>query len=603
MTDREHTSGGVPPADDLAPGRRLAEFVVESVAGRGAMGVVYRARQESLGRVVALKVIAGRIAADPSFRTRFTREARAAAGLDHPHIISVHGAGETDGVAWIAMQWVDGEDLREHLDEHGAMAQADAVRVVTQIADALDTAHRAGILHRDVKPANILVRQMGSGLHAYLTDFGVVRALSVAGTDAETISGELTVTGNVIGTPGFLAPEQVQGGELDGRADLYALACVLFEALTGERPLRRETPVATLLAHASAPRPLASEAAPALGTAYDAVLIRAMAIDPADRFPDGAAFARALAQVAPAMAPPLAGPDAPPGGDDDATLAEPGLAGESPAADATAVMGVPVRPAARAPRPAPATRTAVPSAAPPAVAGSPGGGAGAGGGRGALLAVCALLAIVLGGGAAWLLTREDASDGARVASTPSTSTTSSSPSTSTSGSTSGTTGATGATPSTATTGTTDGTTSTGPPTTTQAAGGPDPATEPARREVASAVRAYATAFTDHDSGRLRALFSPDVQRTGGNGVVSGCQTTTGRDAAIAIYERQFADVNEYRLLDATSARVSVDGERARIEARSQITTSERLPPQPISFVLRRTDGRWLITEIAAKCKA
>jgi len=173
--DPPQRPSGPSPPDELRSGDRLGEFVIEAVAGRGAMGIVYRARQESLGRIVALKVIAGPVARDPAFQARFTREARAAARLNHPHIVSVHGAGEADGAAWIAMQWVDGEDLSEHLTEHGALAPTDAVRIVMQVADALDAAHAAGVLHRDVKPANILVRQMGAGLHAYLTDFGVTR--------------------------------------------------------------------------------------------------------------------------------------------------------------------------------------------------------------------------------------------------------------------------------------------------------------------------------------------------------------------------------------------------------------------------------------------
>ncbi len=575
--DPPHSPGGPSPVDELRAGDSLGEFLIEAVAGRGAMGIVYRARQESLGRSVALKVIAGPVARDPAFQARFKREARAAACLDHPHIVSVHGAGELEGRAWIAMQWVDGEDLSEHLSEHGALSAADAVRIVTQIADALDAAHAAGVLHRDVKPANILVRQMGTGLHAYLTDFGVTRALQ----DADTVSVELTATGHMIGTPGFLAPEQVLGREADGRADLYALGCVLFETLTGEPALRREIPMATLLAHASAPRPLVSDSAPALGTRFDPVVARLMAIDPDERPADGREFARALAAVAPAAgSPPALTPAAEsPPADTPAAEAPPA---DTPAAEAPpAAPGPPdaranARPPDAAPTtlrarsrermPLPATAPPVPPVATPTAAQSttPGGP------RGALIASAAVLVVLLIAGGAWLVLGRG--DGAT---TPQTGTTSAS------------------TPPQ----TTDATAPAATGKTTSAA---------QRSAGASAVvevlRRYADAFTADDGERLTRLLTADVRRVGGNGVAAGCVTTTGRAAAVAIYRRQFDQVETYRFLALDPADVTVDGDVARISARSQIAgPAGPLPPQPIDFVLRLREGRWQISAVNAKC--
>lgn len=279
--------------DEYPPGHQIGDFEIERVAGRGAMGIVYRAAQISLGRVVALKVIGESLVGDPAFRTRFEREARAAAALGHPNIVSVHEAGQVDGVLYIAMQWVDGGDLRQHIAKNGPLPANVAARIVTQIADALDAAHATHVLHRDVKPANILVLQMAAGLHAYLTDFGITRPF----VHLRNADG-LTESGYVVGTPGFLSPEQIEGRDIDGRADLYALGCVLFETLTGKPPFQRATNVATLLAHTTAPRPLVSETNPNVGTAFDEVVRKALAIDPAGRYADGASLAAAVEEAA-----------------------------------------------------------------------------------------------------------------------------------------------------------------------------------------------------------------------------------------------------------------------------------------------------------------
>lgn len=219
----------------LGPGDELGDYRVESVAGQGAMGVVYRATQRRLGRPVALKVLASALREDQSFRARFDREARAAAGLSHPNIVNVHEAGDVDGVLFIAMQWVDGGDLRDRIEASGPLARKQVATLIGQMGSALDGAHATGVLHRDVKPANILLQGTRAGEHhAYLTDFGVTRPFVELRGDG----GGLTQTGYLVGTPGFLAPEQIDGADIDGRADLYALGCVLFEALTGRPPFR-----------------------------------------------------------------------------------------------------------------------------------------------------------------------------------------------------------------------------------------------------------------------------------------------------------------------------------------------------------------------------
>jgi serine/threonine protein kinase len=267
------------------------------------MGVVYRARQISLGRTVALKVVAQSLVGDPGFRARFQREARAAAALSHPNIVSIHEARTLDGVLYIAMQWVDGGDLGHYLEKSGPMRPELASRVITQIGDALDVAHAGGLLHRDVKPANILVRDMSARLHAYLTDFGVTRPF--VELQAGSRDG-LTQPGHIVGTPGFLSPEQIQDRKVDGRADLYALGCVLFEALAGQPPFTGAT-YALMVSHTTAERPLVSDLHPKLGTAFDEVVRRAIAIEPDERFPTGRALAEALdaATQAPPPFPPI----------------------------------------------------------------------------------------------------------------------------------------------------------------------------------------------------------------------------------------------------------------------------------------------------------
>jgi tRNA A-37 threonylcarbamoyl transferase component Bud32 len=270
---------------ELSDGQTFGGYHIVELVGSGGMGLVYRAEQRILGRTVALKVIRPEIADSGGYRERFLREARFAAAVDHPHVVSVFDAGEQDGRLYLAMQWVDGLDLATLLDREQRLAPERAVLIGVQLAQALQAVHDAGLVHRDVKPSNVLVRDIGGRDHAYLTDFGIAKA-----PDAQD---SLTRTGSVIGTPGYLSPEQIRGQQPGPRSDLYALGCVMFEALTGQRPFGGDD-LAARWAQATSAAPAASTLCPALGSRYDAFLAQALAADPQDRFPSGTAFAEAL---------------------------------------------------------------------------------------------------------------------------------------------------------------------------------------------------------------------------------------------------------------------------------------------------------------------
>jgi serine/threonine protein kinase len=270
---------------ELSDGQTFGGYYIAELVGSGGMGLVYRAEQRILGRTVALKVIRPEIADSGGYRARFLREARFAAAVDHPHVVSVFDAGEQDGRLYLAMQWVDGLDLATLIDRGQRLAPERAVRIGVQLAQALQAVHDAGLVHRDVKPSNVLVRDIGGRDHAYLTDFGIAKAPAA--------QDSLTRTGSMIGTPGYLSPEQIRGQQPGPRSDLYALGCVMFEALTGQRPFGGDD-LAARWAQATSPPPVASTLCPALGSRYDAFLVRALAADPQDRFPSGTAFAEAL---------------------------------------------------------------------------------------------------------------------------------------------------------------------------------------------------------------------------------------------------------------------------------------------------------------------
>src|SRR6202050_5682847 len=251
------------------------------------MAVVFRARDERLGRPVALKVLAPALASDPGFRRRFIAESRAAAAVDDPHIIPIYEAGEADGALFIAMRFVRGGDLRTVLDREGALAPAPAAAFISPVASALDAAHGAGLVHRDVKPANILVdARPGRPDHVYLSDFGVSKG-------AATSVG-LTGSGLFLGTPDYISPEQIAGQAVDGRADQYSLACTAFELLTGTPPFPRDHGMAGIYAHGSEPPPLLSSRLPQSPPAADAVLAKGMAKNVADRYRTCQEFADSL---------------------------------------------------------------------------------------------------------------------------------------------------------------------------------------------------------------------------------------------------------------------------------------------------------------------
>ena len=275
---------------ELRAGQTFGGYHIVELVGSGGMGLVYRAEQRILGRTVALKVIRPEIAESGDYRARFLREARFAAAVDHPHVVSVFDAGEQEGRLYLAMQWVDGLDLGTLLDREQRLAPERAVLIGVQLAQALQAVHDAGLVHRDVKPSNVLVRAIGGHDYAYLTDFGIAKAPAA--------QDSLTRTGWVIGTPGYLSPEQIRGQQPGPRSDLYALGCTIFEALTGQRPFGGDDDLAARWAQATSPPPAASTLYPALGSRYDAFLAQALAVDPQDRFPSGTAFAEALQAAA-----------------------------------------------------------------------------------------------------------------------------------------------------------------------------------------------------------------------------------------------------------------------------------------------------------------
>ena len=277
----------------LSTGSVLGDFRIEEEIGRGGMGVVYRAAQISLERPVALKVISEALSDREGFRERFVRESRLAASLDHPNIIPVYAAGEHDGVLFIVMRFVDGTDLRALLAAEGAFEPARAAGVIAQVASALDAAHERGLVHRDVKPANILVAARGGGEHTYLTDFGLTKRTA-------SDSG-LTAAGEWVGTLDYVAPEQVRGEEVDGRADVYALGCVLYELLTGQVPFMRDDDIAKLWAHISDPAPSPLELAPDTPRALATVTERCMDKDPDDRFDTAGEMGRAALAAVPGL--------------------------------------------------------------------------------------------------------------------------------------------------------------------------------------------------------------------------------------------------------------------------------------------------------------
>jgi serine/threonine protein kinase len=271
---------GLPEAGD-----RVAGYRIERPLGRGGMGVVFLAEQIRLRRKVALKLILPELAEDDEFKRRFERESQLAASLDHPNIITVHEAGEFEGALFISMRFVEGRNLKQVIAQEARLDPDRATALISQLASALDTAHAHGLVHRDVKPANVLVSGGGPSEHAYLTDFGLTKHVS-SGSD-------ITRTGQWVGTLDFVAPEQISGGPLDARVDVYALGCVLFQMLTGRVPFPRDSDVAKMYAHLHEYPERVSELVPGLPPEFDAVIERALAKQPGDRYPSAGDLSRA----------------------------------------------------------------------------------------------------------------------------------------------------------------------------------------------------------------------------------------------------------------------------------------------------------------------
>ena len=240
---------------ELSPGSEFAGHRIEGIAGRGGFGVVYRARHLALDHVVALKLISSARAGEEAFRERFKSESRIAVSIRHPNVVAVHNAGEEDGLLFVTMDFIEGTDLRGLLNREGRLQPEDMVDVVPQVASALDAAHAKGLVHRDIKPGNVLIGERDGTRHVYLTDFGLSKQM-------DATSG-LTASGAFVGTLDYSAPEQIRGGRLDARTDVYALACVAFELLSGEAPFAsQEEQVAKLYAHLQEPPPQLATVAP-----------------------------------------------------------------------------------------------------------------------------------------------------------------------------------------------------------------------------------------------------------------------------------------------------------------------------------------------------
>ena len=268
--------GALPSARTGDTPQRIGRFLIEELVGRGGMSDVYRAFDPELKRHVALKVLSPTLGRNPDFKDRFIRESRAAATLHHPNIVPIYEAGADGDTLFIAMRLVPGRDLKTFIENEGPLSPLLASEVIRQTSDALDHAHSAGLVHRDVKPANLLLEEDGSSVHVYLTDFGLTKSL---GTDSR-----ITNTGELVGSVHYVSPEHLEGRDLDHRSDIYSLGCVLHECLTGRPPFERETDMAVLLAHLNADPPRASKGRKNIPHLVDRVISRAIAKERDERF-------------------------------------------------------------------------------------------------------------------------------------------------------------------------------------------------------------------------------------------------------------------------------------------------------------------------------
>jgi DNA-binding NarL/FixJ family response regulator len=271
-----------------AIGSSLAGHRIDAVLGRGGMGIVFRATDLMLDRTVAMKLIVPEVAGSEMFRARFERECRLAAALDHPHVVEIFHAGEAEGLLYLTMRYVDGTDLSRLLHDQGALEPARAVALLAQIASALDAAHALGLVHRDVKPANVLIGQRSGRDHVFLTDFGLTKP---------TREESLTQTAVPLGTVDYMAPEQARGDLVDARTDIYSLGCVLFQMLTGSVLFDGHSDLQKLWAHVHEPPPKLRSIRPDLPKSLESVLGRALAKAPAERHQSAGELARDAADA------------------------------------------------------------------------------------------------------------------------------------------------------------------------------------------------------------------------------------------------------------------------------------------------------------------
>jgi serine/threonine protein kinase len=269
--------------DTIQPGQMLGPYRIINQVGRGGMATVYKAYQPSVDRYVAIKVLPSQLAESREFATRFQQEARIIAKLEHPHILPVFDYGESDGVTYFVMRYMDAGTLKEKMIEGRPLPLQEIDRLFTQLADALSYAHSRGVIHRDLKPANVLIDSQGN---VFLTDFGIAKLL-------ESASPRLTQTDAIMGTPAYISPEQAQGQTVDQRSDIYSLGIILYEMVTGSVPFTAETPLAVLFKHISDPLPPPSLVKPDIPPAIEQVLLKALAKDPRDRFATAAEFVAA----------------------------------------------------------------------------------------------------------------------------------------------------------------------------------------------------------------------------------------------------------------------------------------------------------------------
>src|SRR6478672_5373517 len=273
------------PERESRVGSRIGRYHLMRLLGKGGMGEVYEAEDTVKDRIVALKLLPEAVSHDPVFRKRLQREAHSAGRLQEPHVVPIHDYGEVDGLLYVDMRMIDGTDLRKMLKRFGPMTPARAVAIVRQIASALDAAHESGVMHRDVKPENILITRDD---FAYLVDFGIANAA----TDEK-----LTELGTAVGTYAYMAPERFTNDEVTYRADVYALACVLHECLTGSQPFPADSVSVVITSHLMQPTPRPSVIRPGIPAAFDQVIARGMAKKPAERYASAGAMAMAATQA------------------------------------------------------------------------------------------------------------------------------------------------------------------------------------------------------------------------------------------------------------------------------------------------------------------